>query len=252
VPRLRPMDLMISSLAQRPDLRDGLLRLENTWPEFMRRDPIGNLYYRREVLDQFADFLLIAHTPDDEIVGKAHAIPFHLGGERLPEDGWDGAIRRGIQARILGTEPDTVAALEIFVRSDRQGIGLSGRILGELRDHAGNLGFAEVVVPLRPNGKDDIGEPMDSYAFRTREDGLPVDPWLRTHVRAGGTIDGIAHRSMVIAGTLQEWRTWTGLPMDTAGAVEVPGALTPVLCDVDHGTAVYVEPNVWVRHRTGA
>ncbi|MEV4459867.1 hypothetical protein [Microbispora sp. NPDC049633] len=28
----------------------------------------------------------------------------------------------------------------------------------------------------------------------------------------------------------------------------VPGALVPVHCDADHGFAVYVEPNVWVRH----
>lgn len=55
---------------------------------------------------------------------------------------------------------------------------------------------------------------------------------------------------MVIAGTLEEWRNWTGLPMDTSGPVEVSGALTPVLCDIEHGNAVYIEPNVWVRHRT--
>ncbi|MCD6639370.1 MAG: N-acetyltransferase, partial [Nocardioides sp.] len=89
-------------------------------------------------------------------------------------------------------------------------------------------------------------------AFRTRDDGLPVDPWLRVHVRAGGRIDRVAPRSMVIPGTLEEWREWTGLPFDRTGPVEVPGALAPVLCDAEHGTAVYVEPNVWVRHRTGA
>lgn len=27
------------------------------------------------------------------------------------------------------------------------------------------------------------------------------------------------------------------------------GALVPVQCSVRHGYAVYVEPNVWVRHR---
>jgi hypothetical protein len=30
---------------------------------------------------------------------------------------------------------------------------------------------------------------------------------------------------MVITGTLEEWRTWTGLPFDRPGQVEVPGAL---------------------------
>lgn len=244
------MDLTIFTLAQRPDLKDELLDLENTWPEFIRNDPFGDLYYQRDVLAQFADHLLIAYTSADGIVGKAHAIPLRFQGERLPEDGWDWAIRRGIQAQVLGEVPNMLAALEIFVRSDKQGLGLSGKILTALREHAKDQGFAEVVVPVRPNGKHDIHEPMTSYADRTREDGLPVDPWLRTHIRAGGTIDGVAHRSMVIAGTLAEWREWAGLPMDVSGPIEVPQALTPVLCNVEHGTAVYIEPNVWVRHRT--
>lgn len=245
------MDMTISSLADRPDLEDDFLALENTWPEFMRRDPIGNLYYARDTLDLFADYVLLALSDADELVGKAHSIPFCLGNESLPQDGWDGAIRRGLRAKLLGEPTDTLAALEIFVRTDRQGLGLSGKILAALRDHARNRGFAEVVVPVRPNGKTDVQEPMDSYAFRTRDDGLPVDPWLRTHVRAGGMIESVAHRAMIIPGTLDEWRTWTGLQMDESGPVEVPGALVPVLCDVEHGTAVYVEPNVWVRHRTG-
>ncbi|MEV6286250.1 hypothetical protein [Kribbella sp. NPDC051770] len=53
---------------------------------------------------------------------------------------------------------------------------------------------------------------------------------------------------MVIAGTLGEWRAWTGLPFDRTGPVLVPKALAPVMCDAEHDHAVYVEPNVWVRH----
>jgi hypothetical protein len=81
-----------------------------------------------------------------------------------------------------------------------------------------------------------------------RSDGLPVDPWLRVHVRAGGKIIQVAPRSMVIAGTLAEWREWTELPFDRTGSVLVPKALAPVMCDAEHDHAVYVEPNVWVRH----
>ena len=121
-----------------------------------------------------------------------------------------------------------------------------------LRDNAGRLGFSELLAPVRPNGKADVQEPMTEYAARTRDDGLPVDPWLRVHVRAGGRIDRVAPRSMVIPGTVEEWRGWTGLPFDTTGPVVVPGALAPVMCDAEHGTATYVEPNVWVRHPTGA
>ena len=38
------------------------------------------------------------------------------------------------------------------------------------------------------------------------------------------------------------------LAFDRDGDVVVPGALVPVHCDTAHDHAVYVEPNVWVRH----
>lgn len=149
-----------------------------------------------------------------------------------------------------GAPTDTVSAIEISVAADRQGEGLSGRMLAALRDNARARGFGEVVAPVRPSGKP--AEPDTSiheYAYRTREDGLPCDPWLRVHVRAGAVIDSVAPLSMTITASLPEWREWTGLPFDTPGPVRVPGALTPVHCDPAQGYAVYVEPNVWVRHR---
>jgi GNAT superfamily N-acetyltransferase len=68
-------------------------------------------------------------------------------------------------------------------------------------------------------------------------------------VAAGSGLTGlIAPTSWVVAGTLAEWRAWTGLPFERTGDVVVPGALAPVHCDVGADHAVYVEPNVWVRH----
>jgi len=55
-------------------------------------------------------------------------------------------------------------------------------------------------------------------------------------------------RHRLIAGSLAEWRLWTGLPFDHSGAVEVPGALSLVHCDIDEDRAMYVESNIWVRH----
>lgn len=120
-----------------------------------------------------------------------------------------------------------------------------------MRDAAEARGFAEVVAPVRPSAKHLEPEtPMGEYAFRVREqDGLPYDPWLRVHVRAGATVERVAPVSMTISGSLEEWREWTGLPFDAAGDVLVPGALAPVRCEPERDHAVYVEPNVWVRHR---
>jgi hypothetical protein len=54
---------------------------------------------------------------------------------------------------------------------------------------------------------------MTDYAALRRDDGLPADAWLRVHVRAGGTIVGVAPCAMRIAGSTARWREWTGLPL---------------------------------------
>jgi len=50
--------------------------------------------------------------------------------------------------------------------------------------------------------------PFADYVARRREDGLPYDSWVRTHVRAGAEIVKVVPRSMVIAGTIAEWSRW--------------------------------------------
>lgn len=249
------MDLTITVLADRPELAPAMWDMPTTWPEFMRHDPIGGLFYGN-VEDRFADFVLVATDGTGEVVANAYSVPFVLGerepdGPELPVAGWDAAIRSGLLASVRGQRPDAISAVEIAVRPDLQGTGLSSRMLVAMRENAARHGFAELVAPVRPNGKQDPAEPMTAYAARTRDDGLPVDPWLRVHVRAGGRVAHVAPRSMCIPGTLEEWRAWTGLPFDRTGPVHVPGALAPVHCDAEHGTATYVEPNVWVVHRTG-
>ncbi|OZC75386.1 N-acetyltransferase [Rhodococcus sp. 06-462-5] len=245
------MTLAVSVLADRPDLAIAAWNMTSSWPTFMTKDPIGSMYFDPDVLALFAEHILVCHDEADAVVGKALSIPIHLpDGTALPDDGWDGAIRRGTRARLVGTPTNFVSALEISVVPGWQGRGLSALLLAALRDNAQRLGFDELIAPLRPNGRSDLDESFAAYVQRIRSDGLPVDAWLRVHVRAGGLIDAIAPRSMVVPGTLDEWRQWTGLPFDRSGPVHVPGGLVPVICDMDRGTAVYTEPNVWVRHRT--
>ncbi|GLX19237.1 MULTISPECIES: N-acetyltransferase [Streptomyces] len=248
-------EIVITSLAVRPELAPRLWDMEDSWPEFSQHDPVAWLLYPRLVAE-FPEYVFIA-TDGDEVVARAFSVPFALHtperGGRLPGQGWDRVLLWAFSDLRRGVRPDTVSALEISIARGRQGGGLSGRMLTAMREGARAAGFTEVVAPVRPNGKPAEPEtPMAEYAYRTREDGLPYDPWLRVHVRAGAVIDSVAPVSMTISGTLDEWRRWTGLPFDTPGPVRVPGALSTVHCDPEHDRAVYVEPNVWVRHPLGA
>ncbi|MGA5100696.1 N-acetyltransferase [Streptomyces lavendulocolor] len=247
------MELHITTLAERPELQGPLWRMGDLWPEFMRHDPIGWANMGR-IVAELPEYVLVATDSEGAVVARAFSVPFQLAAEgrgELPATGWDQVLLWAFSDRRHGRIPDTVSAIEIAVDAGVQGKGLSARMLAAMRDNARAMGFREVVAPVRPSGKHlEPGSPMREYAFRTREeDGLPHDPWLRVHVRAGAVVESVAPASMTIAHSVERWREWTGLPFDTDGPVEVPGALVPVRCEASNGYAVYVEPNVWVRHR---
>lgn len=151
--------------------------------------------------------------------------------------------------RRHGRAATAASALEITIDTGYLGRGLSRHMVTALRDAAGRQGLGTLWAPVRPTAKHlEPRVPMAEYVLRRRADGLPSDPWLRVHVRDGGIIAKVAPASMTVGASLVEWRRWTGLPFDRDGDVEVPGALVPVHCDTANDHAVYVEPNVRVRH----
>jgi len=244
-------DLEVVRLADRPDLEGGMWDLTQHWPRFMLEDVVGDLYYSR--LERYPDHVLLAVDAEDRVWARAYAVPFAMGEDvgrpSLPERGWDQVVLWAWFDDLAGRAPTHLSALEILVDPEARGSGLAGHMLEALRDTARAAGLASLVAPVRPSRKHLAPTvPMADYVARTRDDGLPEDSWLRLHVRAGGRIVGVCPTAMTISGTLDEWRGWTGLPLDRTGPTEVPGALAPVHVDVEHGHAVYVEANVWVEH----
>ncbi|MFF5440651.1 N-acetyltransferase [Streptomyces achromogenes] len=245
------MDIKVSSLAERPDRLPAVFGMPDTWPEFVTNDLVGATHYGR-IPTELPDYALFAEDEDGRVVAHAYSVPFALdapGRGTLPARGWDQVLAWAFADLHSGTRPDTVSAISVTIAPHAQGLGLSAVLLSAMRDNARKRGFREVVAPVRPSAKHrEPHTPITEYAHRVRPDGLPEDPWLRVHARAGATIDSIAPASMTVGGSLEEWRRWTGLPFDRPGDIEVPGALVPVRCEPERGYAVYVEPNVWMRH----
>ena len=151
--------------------------------------------------------------------------------------------------RALGRAPNALSALEITLLPSHRGRGTSRMVLDAMRQRAVELGLSHIFAPVRPAMKHlEPFVPMAEYTARTGADRLPADPWLRVHVRAGGRIEKVAPTSMVVPGTIAEWRRWTGMEFAASGQIVVPGALVPVHVSLEQDHAVYVEPNVWVRH----
>lgn len=247
------MSLEISSLRGRPDLISAAFsnELQGVWPEFMRHDAAAQLYFGQSVFHNYLDYAF-AGLVDGEVVGRAFAVPFAFGIEgrtELPEGGWDEVIRWAHEDRIIGRAPTTMSALEIAFVPKARGRGNSLAMLDAFKSCARKMGFAELFAPVRPNRKHlQPRTAMRDYINLKGTDGLPVDPWLRTHVAAGGSIVKIAPCSMTIVGTIAEWSQWTGQTFERSGERTVDGALVPVLVSLEQDHAAYVEPNVWVRH----
>ncbi|GAA4156150.1 hypothetical protein GCM10022251_28090 [Phytohabitans flavus] len=244
------MDLQVTSVAERPDLASRLDGLLGTWPRFLHHHPLSTLFYA-SVAPRHPGFCLVAvdRSAPDEPIAKAYSFPVSWPPGTLPPDGHDAAIMTAAGDLLTGRIGHLVVGVEVTVAAEWQGRGVSRVMVDAMRANAARHGFDALLIPVRPTHKHEEPEvPLAAYAARTRPDGLPQDPWLRTHARAGGEIVGIAPTSLTLAAPLADWRDWTGLPFDTPGPVLVPEALVPVHCDLARGSAVYVEPNVWVRH----
>src|SRR2546423_5832092 len=73
-------------------------------------------------------------------------------------------------------------------------------------------GLDALVAPARPTWKERYPPvALDRYASWRRGDGLPYDPWLRTHERLGGEILETAPPSLTISGTRAVREEWHGV-----------------------------------------
>ena len=150
------MDLLTVTVAERPDLA-RLLNDFNPWPRFMHQDPVGSLYYADPV-GMYPEFVQVAIDQDHpgELAAKAYSVPFTWDEDpavSLPGDGWDGVILTAALDRLGGRRGNLISALEISVRKDLRGSGLSRVMLGAMRENAAALGFPSLVAPVRPNQK---------------------------------------------------------------------------------------------------
>jgi GNAT superfamily N-acetyltransferase len=241
------------TVAERPELTDEAEPIVlASWPEFMFHDPASDTLWGRLAQDEPGHQYGLL-DPDGVLVGLGNSVPVPwLRGEELPPRGWRWALTEGFAARDAGTARTSVSALAIQTDPGRRGQGLARLMVEAMRRITADAGFADLVAPVRPNKKCDYPlVPMADYLTWTTPDGLPWDPWIRVHVRAGATIVGPCEESMEVPGSVADWEAWGGVPLPGSGTHVVPGALAPLHVDVGADRAVYVEPNVWLHHPLG-
>lgn len=246
------MHLRVATIADRPELGDAAREVnQHGFPEFMYHDPVANEHFG-SLDERFAQFQFCLLDSDDRVQATGNCIPFAWNAplQDLPDEGWDWVLAQGMVDEAAGRQPTIASALQIVVRQDLAGTGLSRQALQAMRSIVSDQGLADLVAPVRPNAKHRYPlTPMERYVTWTRPDGTLFDPWLRVHQRAGARLVKVAPRAMRISGTVAQWQQWTELTFPDSGEYVVPGALNPISVDVERDEAEYVEPNVWMHHR---
>jgi len=245
--------LRLFTIAEEPRLwRRMDVMCSAAWPEFMLHDPVTDRHWDR-LRENWPAFQVALTDESGEVVAASQAAPLRWNGldDGLPE-GWDDQFERSVADLEAGREPDALGALQIVVAPGHRGKGLSAVMLEAMRRSAVAAGLRALIACVRPTGKVQYPLlPIESYAAWRRQDGLPVDAWLRVHVRAGARIVRGAPRSMTITGSAAEWQSWTGLEFPESGPYVVAGALAPLQIDLATGSGVYLDPNIWVVHDLG-
>jgi GNAT superfamily N-acetyltransferase len=230
------------------ELRSGMVRASG--PEFLGYDSAVAEYFPL-LAETFPDnqFCLVEQESGrTAAIGNSIPVAFRDGWADLPAEGLDWVLERGFQDHAAGQTPTMVSALYIEVAASHRGQHLSSQMLATMRQIAHSQGFSHLVAPVRPSLKSRYPWiPIEEYIGWRRSDGLPFDPWLRVHIRAGRKILHPCPRAMSVTGTRQQWAEWTGMDFPGDGEYVIPYGLVPLSLRGPEG--VYVEPGIWVLHK---
>lgn len=242
------MTYTFHTLKEKPHLRPEINRLSDaSWPTFLLH---GDITRWSLLFGRFPETQILVLDDEDKIAAVGHTVPIPWDGQLadLPPTMEDVLIRAE-QAADEQRIPDALCAVSAMVSPEYRGQNLSSTLIQKMRTLASRLACAALLAPVRPIWKSRYPLiPMTRYVKWTREDGSPVDPWIRVHWRLGAEPLCVAPNTLTVEGTIQEWEDWTGETVYGSGKYIIPGALQPVDMDCERDVGRYQDPNYWMKH----
>jgi len=225
-------------------------RIADHWPEFMLHDPVADLFY--DCYQKLPEYQFVVTSDDiDQPLAIGNSIPLNWSESLadLPDEGWDWAMTKGIEDFEAGRSANYLCALQIVVFKEFARQGISSFAVRAMKENGLARGLGGMMAPVRPPLKSLYPlQSIDSFIRWTDKEGLPFDPWMKTHARLGARLLKPCPIAMRIEGTIDDWQHWTGLHFHESGPHIIPGALVPVTIDFETNTGLYIEPNVWMFH----
>jgi hypothetical protein len=244
-------NLLLRSRADSPGLNKAAGAIEQAaWSHlgFLNYTRAHYEYYA-DLLDAYPEYQLCLVDEDTGYpVAVANSVPFNCSGpDGLPPEGWDWLVETAAHSK--NKPANMLGALTVSVSAVHRSKGYARLMIRSLLNLADAKKLNGVVVPVRPTGKArHPWVPIADYMAWTDDSGRPYDPWIRSHLSAGGKLVGPCERSMVVEEPVAFWENWSKQRFEKSGDYALEGAIAPVKIDVDRKIGTYEEPNVWVAY----
>src|SRR5262245_31027732 len=120
------VDILVASVADRPELGQLMADVPDGWPEFMYHDPFADLLYEHATT-RYASTCMVAIDPErpQHALATSYGVPISVGLDDLPESGWDGAMLIATNDQLAGVRGSLFCGLEITVRPDLRRAGMA-------------------------------------------------------------------------------------------------------------------------------
>lgn len=216
---------------------DGMMEMSSVFPE-------GQLV----VKDKNGIPLAYASVNRVDWNGNISTLPTwdEVAGDQVEQAGYKNTYR---------SNGNTLVIMCLTVHSQHQGKYLSAILLDEIKVLARNLKVANIISPFRPSTYGDYKQKYDDPGFNAycnlkREDGLPVDTWLRSLVRNGMQPLTIKENSLIVTISKNDFEkykssynkhAWKKIGTNVWECGEVG------LWFVKRNEAIYKEPELWGR-----
>jgi len=195
--------------------------------------------YQRSLVDE-----------NNNLIGVINTIPFYWDKSlaKLPDEGWDWLMQKGISDYESNISPNSLGGLQIIVTKENQGKSLSKILIAEGKTMQSENNLTNFVIPIRPTFKHKHPEmPMTEY-INLKSKGEIFDPWIRTHIKSGAQIIKVCPNSMHIFGNVKMWESLSQNKITQSGNYIIEGALNPVFVNVPEDFGEYKEDNIWISY----
>lgn len=238
----------------KPSDADAISKLEEAcWAPWLRtpKEQLEN------IATNFPTTQLLLRDSQGDVAATLTTSRINWDGNPSKLTTWDevagGSVEEGDYSTTYIPDGNTICLMSMNVKPDLRGERLAPKLIGGIKIVAEELEIEHVIGPFRPSGYGNFKlehgpTPFGEYCNMRREDGQPIDPWLRSLYRQKMEPLRIENDAMTVE-----------VPLDTFK--EYQEAYRPDKWkEIDKGmwecgetgswhikedTAIYGEPNIW-------